>query len=244
MAMETHGVPTLDIHTGGEDNIFPHHECEIAQSTGATGRSFARFWLHARYLLVEGEKMSKRKGNFYTVRDLLARHVEPAVLRYELIRTHYRSNLNFTFKGLEDSQRAVRHLRQFAGQAPSGEVLNDPQRGAVEKLFADALADDLNISGALGELFKWMHATASPTAAERAALHRIDRVLGVLAESVVAPATGPSDAELDALCRQIDAARAARDYARSDELRHQLLQADVEVQTTRLGTKWRRKIKV
>lgn len=249
MAMETHGAETLDIHTGGEDTIFPHHECEIAQSSGATGKPFATYWLHARYLLVDGEKMSKTKGNFYTVRDLLARNVDPAVLRYELLRTHYRSNANFTIKGLEDSEKAVRRLREFAGPQPGGKSAAHPGNSAIESAFSDALADDLNISAALGELFKWMHATPHPTDADRAALRRIDSVLGVLDETAIAVSgaqagAGPSDADIDARCRQIDEARSRKDFARSDALRDALAAEGLEVQITREGTKWRRKMRV
>jgi cysteinyl-tRNA synthetase len=245
MAMDALGE-TIDIHTGGEDLTFPHHECEIAQSSGATGKPFARYWLHARYLLVDGEKMSKSRGNFYTVRDLLARNVDPAVLRYELLRTHYRSNLNFTIKGLEDSDKAVRRLREFAG--PRGEAGHLNRAHPVAEAFSAALADDLNISGALGEVFKWIHATPNPTPDDRAALWRIDSVLGVLEEAPAAvaapPADGPSDEQVETRCRQIDEARARKDFARSDALRDELTAAGIEVQITREGVKWRRKMRV
>ena len=148
-------LETIDIHTGGEDNIFPHHECEIAQSCGATGKLlFARFWMHTRFLLVEGEKMSKSKGNFYTVRDLLAKGVDPAVIRFELLKAHYRSNMNFTMKGLEDSASAVRKLREAAtrlerdaAQSP-GIAMPELSRPAIDELVAP-LADDLNMTAAL-----------------------------------------------------------------------------------------------
>ncbi|MEX0745581.1 MAG: cysteine--tRNA ligase, partial [Phycisphaeraceae bacterium] len=104
MALHLHHRDQIDVHTGGEDNIFPHHECEIAQSCSFTGKDrFARYWLHTRFLLVEGEKMSKSRGNFHTVRDLVARGVDPVAIRFELLKAHYRSNMNFTMKGLEDS---------------------------------------------------------------------------------------------------------------------------------------------
>ncbi|MEM6365192.1 MAG: cysteine--tRNA ligase, partial [Planctomycetota bacterium] len=119
MSMQVLQTDVLDIHTGGEDLIFPHHECEIAQSCGVTGKDlFAQFWMHARFLLVEGEKMSKRKGNFYTVRDILSGKatgspVHPAVLRLELIKSHYRAHTNFTSKGLNDSANTVRRLTEL-----------------------------------------------------------------------------------------------------------------------------------
>ena len=119
MARAVLGRDVIDIHTGGEDNIFPHHECEIAQSRGATGcDSFARFWMHSRHLMIEGEKMSKSKGNFYTVRQVLdgamtENPVDPAVLRLEMVKANYRSQMNFTRRGLEDSAANVRRLREY-----------------------------------------------------------------------------------------------------------------------------------
>ncbi|MFA7235549.1 MAG: cysteine--tRNA ligase [Phycisphaeraceae bacterium] len=240
-------ITTLDIHTGGEDNIFPHHECEIAQSTGATGKPFANYWLHTRHLMVEGAKMSKSKGNFYTVRDLLGKGVDPAVLRYELLRTHYRANANFTAKGLEDSEKAVRKLRGMAGrdEAP-GSLETKMGDTAVERAFAEALADDLNVSAALGELFKWVN---TPGSCDVAALRRMDGVLGVMEEKVLkqspsASGGGLNDARIEEKCREIDEARARKDYAASDKLRDELLAAGVEVQIAKTGTTFRRKMQL
>ena len=247
MAMGLLDTPTLDIHTGGEDNIFPHHECEIAQSTGATGEPFAKYWMHARHLFVEGEKMSKSKGNFFTVRELFGKGVDPAVLRYELIRAHYRSNLNFTFKGLEDSEKSVRRIREFAAKGPAETVEAPVELTEVEQEFADALADDLNMSGALGILFKWM-STATPDAANVAVLRRIDSVLGVIEAHDVQSDTGSddgvSDASIDAMCKQIDEARVNKDYAESDRIRDELIAAGIEVQIKKDGTTWRRKMQL
>ena len=240
MAMEAHESETLDIHTGGEDNIFPHHECEIAQSCSATGKPFANYWMHARHLLVEGEKMSKSKGNFYTLRDMLERGVEPAVLRYELLRTHYRSNANFTMKGLEDSRHAVRRLRDFARDSAGESSADHP----VVNRFGEALGDDLNISAALGAVFGWMKVTPAPSEEDRGAVRRLDRVLGVLDESHVGAQDTSEDKEIEGLCRQIDEARREKDYARSDTIRDELERRGVEVQITREGAKWRRKIRV
>ncbi len=252
MAMGLLEAETIDIHTGGEDNLFPHHECEIAQSTGATGKPFARYWLHARHLMVEGEKMSKSKGNFHTVRDLLSRGVEPAVLRFELLKAPYRQNANFTFKGLADSERQIRRLRDFAGRV----VLDTSAQGfgskmgdsSVERDFAAALADDLNMSKALGVLNAWIHTLASPDAADVAALGRMDHVLGVLAEDDRAaspqPDGGLTDAEINARCAAMHEARQKKDYATSDAIRDELLAAGVEVQIARDGVTWRRKMQL
>ncbi len=164
MATKLLGSPVIDIHTGGEDLIFPHHECEIAQTCGATGQNtFARFWIHSRFLMVEGEKMSKSRGTFFTVQDVLdgralqvlegrdsARQVDPAVLRLELIKSHYRSNLNFTAKGLSDSAAIVRRmveLRQRLQERTGGRADDVDLTHPVLAQFAAALADDLNISG-------------------------------------------------------------------------------------------------
>ena len=235
----------IDIHTGAEDNIFPHHECEIAQTCGATGNdTFARFWMHARFLLVEGEKMAKRAGNFFTVRDLLERQADPAVIRYELLRSHYRSNMHFTFRGLEDSTRAVRRLREFAGR------LGDQAGGATREVdlshpvlaeFAKCLADDLNVSGALGVAFKWLGDDHPDPAESLAVLERIDSVLGVLESPDLRVAvTAPDD--VDDKCRRIDAARAEKNYDLADALRQELIDAGYEVTTTQEGTAARRKL--
>ena len=253
MAMAVLKTETLDIHTGGEDNIFPHHECEIAQSTGATGKPFANTWLHARHLMVEGEKMSKSKGNFYTVRDLLAKGVDPAALRFELIKTHYRSNANFTQKGLEDSTRMVRRLRDFAGDPAPTDQPPTATDTPVEQAFTAALAEDLNISAALGELNKWINATPSPTDADRATLRRIDSVLGILdsrtpaTPSSTATSDSPdslSDDQIESKCQQIHQARTNKDFATSDAIRDQLIAAGIEVQISREGVTWRRKVQL
>ncbi len=245
MAMAMLGREVIDIHTGGEDNIFPHHECEIAQSCGATGRqAFARYWMHTRHLLVDGEKMSKSKGNFYTVRELVhERGVDPAALRFELIRAHYRSNMNFTFKGLEDSTSAVRRLRAFHAvmfAAAGGEARQVAADGSHPMLgpFMEALADDLNISGALGALFGWVRGEHKDPAEALGALEKANQVLGVTWE---AQAQGTDD-QVRARCRAIDQARARKDYAAADALRKELAEAGYEVLNTPEGTVARRKI--
>jgi cysteinyl-tRNA synthetase len=247
-AMATHVLdrPVIDIHTGGEDNIFPHHECEIAQSCGVTGRdTFARVWMHARLLLVGGEKMSKSKGNFHTVRDALegrvtGRRVDPAVLRFELIRSHYRTNMNFTVKGLEDSASAVQRLRDAAaGARPGTADLDHP----VVRDFAAALGDDLNISAALAVVFDWLRKGPSASDHVSGAFELIDSVLGVLPRQGV-EATGMADAPDDAIdrCRRIDEARTNRDFATADQLRQELIEEGFEVKTGQVGTVARRKL--
>ena len=249
---------TIDIHTGGEDNIFPHHECEIAQSTGVTNKPLTNLWMHTRFLLVEGQKMSKSKGNFYTVRQVLdgavtGRPVDPAVLRFELLKAHYRSNLNFTRKGLEDSASAVGRLREaYAAAAtetsPTAKnlstnsgLLNHP----VTNEFFSALADDLNVSAALGIVFSWLRQSErndDPTV-KAAVLRQIDQVLAVL-KPKQAPQNGQAKEanHVEYLCRQLDAARATKNFTTADALRQRLIDAGYEVLTTKQGTTARRKL--
>ena len=231
MAKAQLGRDVIDIHTGGEDNIFPHHECEIAQSCGANGHEhFARFWMHSRFLQVEGEKMSKSKGNFYTVRDVLdgkvtGREVDPAVLRFELIKGHYRSNLNFTNKGLADSASAVRRIREATGTNATALPTDHPDVQAV----LEQLADDLNIAGALGVIFERMKKDDDELPGF---LNRMDDLLAVSGGE--SAAGGDSDAE--ALCAKLDTARSEKDFATADAVRQQLIDAGYDVKTTKDGT--------
>ncbi len=228
------GSPLLDLHSGGEDNIFPHHECELAQSCAAFNESpaegtFARLWFHARFLLVEGDKMSKSKGNFFTARDLFARGVEPAAIRLELIRTHYRSNANFTMQGLADSQRMVERWRRVAEQSGSG-AGNAEEAERCRRAFADAMHDDLNVAAAIGALNTWASGVSTPGAAEKRLLAEVDAVLGVLSLERAAEArteigvfTGVApDPAIEARLRERREARARKDFKRSDAIRDEL----------------------
>ncbi len=250
----------IDIHTGGEDNIFPHHECEIAQSVGATDegllhaqgdfRGFARFWMHTRFLMVEGQKMSKSRGTFYTVRDVLEgratpgkRPVDPAVLRYELLKGHYRGNMNFTLQGLQDSAAAVQKLRDFAARlkvAPPPRTTWPLEHPMVAQ-FTQALADDLNISAALAAVFQWITQPVTDPAAAAAALAAVDQVLAV-GLSPGAGADAGMDTDATAKCTALDAARQAKDFATADRLRRELQEAGYDVQTTKAGTVARKKL--
>ena len=244
MARAMLGRDIIDIHTGGEDNIFPHHECEIAQSCGATGQShFANFWMHARFLMVEGEKMSKSKGNFHTVRDVLKgkvtdRPVDPAVLRYELLKGHYRSNMNFTAKGLADSASAVRKLRDAAAGDAEPLPVNHPDIEA----FIEMLGDDLNIAGALGLVFDRLK---KPDDERPAFIKRVNDVLGILPRvfdlnvQTNLHITGTVEGVVFSptqLCTQLDEARANKDFETADAIRQQLIDAGYDVKTTKDGT--------
>ncbi|MEX0885189.1 MAG: cysteine--tRNA ligase [Phycisphaeraceae bacterium] len=246
MAMHTLGREVIDIHTGGEDNIFPHHECEIAQSRSYSGKDhFARYWLHARLMFVEGKKMSKSLGNFHTVRDVLegrvtGRRVDPAVLRFELMRAHYRTNMNFTVKGLEDGAQAVRRIRDAAAgfERSAGnrlvEVGND--HPAVQHFMAP-LADDLNTAGAIAAVFEYLRDEPADPAEALAVLRRFDELLAVLpGEGMPDTRAAGGDDEAAALARKIDEARAAKDYTTADAIRQQLIDAGYDVKTTPDGT--------
>jgi len=248
MARKRLGRDVIDIHTGGEDLIFPHHECEIAQTCGATGKdSFARFWMHARSLMVEGEKMSKSKGNFWTVRDVLEGRatgiqVHPAVLRLELIKSHYRANMNFTKKGLLDSAGAVKRLTEFRSRlevACEGKAAGVDLNYPILREFGEALADDLNVAGALGAILPWAASIPSDPAAALGALNRINEVLSIapLGPSAVA-ATGVADetAEIQELCRQLDDARKRKDFSGADSIRTQIQKYGYDVKTSPNGT--------
>lgn len=248
MARKRLGRDVIDIHTGGEDLIFPHHECEIAQTCGATGKdTFARFWMHARFLMVEGEKMSKSKGNFWTVRDVLEGHatgtqVHPAVLRLELIKSHYRANMNFTKKGLLDSAGAVKRLSDFRAKleaACGGKAEEVGLDYPILQEFAEALADDLNVAGALGAILPWAASTPSDPAAALGALNRINSVLAIAPlDTGVAESAGASgdQAAIDALCKQIDDARKNKDFKAADALRVEIQSKGYDVKTSPNGT--------
>jgi cysteinyl-tRNA synthetase len=232
------GDSIIDLHSGGEDNIFPHHECEVAQSCGAFNErpelgSFARTWFHPRFLLVEGAKMSKSKGNFFTPRDLFARGVEPAALRLELIKTHYRSNANFTMQGLADSQRMVERWRKAAaGMLGESAPEAAEARARARRAFADAMHEDLNIAAAIAAVNSWINSCPSPTALDATLMREFDAVLGVLElqrpESastqigIFLPGVEPDPRVIERLEAR-RAARAARNFGRSDEIRGELL---------------------
>jgi cysteinyl-tRNA synthetase len=235
----------IDLHSGGEDNIFPHHECEIAQSACAfcsdpSHNTFARHWFHGRHLMVEGQKMSKSKGNFYTARDLFAKGIEPAALRLELIRTHYRSNANFTMQGLADCQRMVDRWRRWLDTATtpgpaSATALESQAR------FAAAMHDDLNIALALAELNGITSNITSPTTGDADIFRACEATLAVLslprprAQSttlaIYAPGVTPSD-EIEALLIERRDARAAKDFKTSDRIRDALAARGLAIKDT------------
>jgi len=200
---------TFDIHCGGVDNMFPHHENEIAQSESANGVPFVRYWLHAEHLIVDGQKMSKSLGNQYTLKDLLARGLSPRAIRYALISVHYRQKLNFTFEGIEAAGRALKRVDDLrfrlrdAAEEEAGESEVRPLVAAARTRFAAALADDLNISAALAAVFDFVRGVNSAVdrglkAGDKDSIEgligELDAVLGVLREENWAPAAAASEA--------------------------------------------------
>ena len=247
----------IDIHSGGEDNIFPHHECEIAQSCCATGRPlFARMWFHTRHLQVEGEKMSKSKSNFFTARDLFAKGVTPAALRLELIRTHYRSNANFTMQGLHDCDRMVQrwsraHAQLVAAVGVGTTSDTSLPKGAFELalgVFVDALCDDLNVARAIAALNEAASSrldAASCPHRELISLMAMDSVLAVLGSN--APVEGAAPVETPEFIAMVEAlivrrtiARASKDWLEGDRIRAELAALGVSIKDGPSGATWAR----
>ncbi len=232
----------LDIHCGGVDNIFPHHEAEIAQTEGCTGKKFVRYWMHCAHLMVDGQKMSKSLGNFYTLRDVLAKGYSGREVRYALMRVHYRAPLNFTWEGMEESREALRRIDDWVARLreEAGEENGHPptQEGSG---FEEALDDDLNISGALGILFETIRETNRALdlgkldpAAARSWLRwweRIDHVLAVSGEESALPQ------EIADLAEARAQARLAKEWRKSDELRDELAARGWEARDTKDGQK-------
>ena len=254
MAMKYLGS-TLDIHAGGIDLQFPHHENEIAQSEAVTGKPFARFWLHAEHLIVEGQKMSKSLGNFYTLRDLLALGYAPETVRYLLASVPYRNKLNFTMEGLKAAATAIERLRNFELRLRSERFAEDKNAAATERAaaatarFREAMDDDLNTAGALGVIFEFLRDTNSAMDAGQFGIENaheglvllslFDRVFDVLRPT--ATVGGLSDDAVAALVAERVAAKKARNFARADEIRASLDAQGIVLEDTKDGTRWKRK---
>ncbi|MCI0437001.1 MAG: cysteine--tRNA ligase [Gemmatimonadetes bacterium] len=250
---------SFDIHTGGEDLIFPHHEDEIAQSEAATGKPFVKTWLHVTHLKVNGEKMSKSLGNDFTIGDLLERGYRPAEMRLLMLQAHYRKELNFSFDGLAQARTAVgriadldRRLNETTAEAAAPESGLSGIASSALEAFEQALDDDLNTPNALAVLFPFINVVnaaldrsarvhAGDLVAARHALDRMDAVLGILDLVERDDAVDPAFAGwVDDLLAQRAAARGRRDFAAADRIRAELAAAGVVVDDTPGGVRWKR----
>jgi len=243
--------PTFDIHCGGVDNIFPHHENEIAQSEAFSGRAFVTHWMHCHHLVVDGEKMSKSKGNFYTLRDVLDRNIDPLDVRFLLLSTHYRKTLNFTFEALDQAAAARRRIIDFLYELEHRSLPAESRTEWTDQVdetlnrFRLGLSDDLNISLAITAMFELIRSANSGLAAGRlgqpdaqtlrAGLESLDEVLGVL------PAKKEVKLE-DRILNKIEEreqARRAKEFIRADQIRVELLAEGVVLEDTRDGVRWK-----
>ena len=250
---------TLDIHLGGEDLIFPHHEDEIAQSEGATGKPFVRYWLHVKHLRLEGQKMSKSIGNTVTVGDLVTRGYEPAAIRHQLLSAQYRSELNFTMDGLTGSSAAVQRLIDFEDRVTALSVADHAAETRISSLadaalgrFREAMDDDLNSAEGLAALFVFVNETNaeldrvgnSIDARDRErvleTLSRFDQVLGLLELGRVARGVDETTEEwIEEQIRAREAARRDRDFAEADAIRDALAERNVVLEDSPDGTRWK-----
>src|ERR1700720_1488647 len=265
MAMKYLG-DTLDIHTGGIDLAFPHHENEIAQSEAATGKRFVRYWLHAEHLLVEGEKMSKSLGNFFTLRDLFGKGYKPSALRFALASVPYRKQLNFTFDGLRQAASSVDRLRNFADRLKQGKFAPGQHPGMSERIakaaadFDAGLSDDLNTAQALAAAYDLVREAnvaidkgefrQADVAAAQQFLATFDRVFAVLEDNDAAKLSelgygkesALTDADIEKLVADRQAARKRRDFASSDRIRQELADHGIILEDSKDGSvRWKRK---
>jgi cysteinyl-tRNA synthetase len=245
---------TLDIHAGGVDLVFPHHENEIAQSESLTGKPFARFWIHSEFLLVEGQKMSKSLGNFYTLRDLVGKGHSPESIRYLLLSVPYRKSLNFTIDGLKSAATSIDRLRNFklrleTDKYPEGSHERIAERIAqATRQFRESLDDDLNTAEALGAAFELLRDANIAMDAGQFGASDAQAALQFLALfdsifDVIRPAAegGLADADIESLVAERTAAKKSKNFARADEIRKQLLDEGVILEDTKSGVRWKRK---
>jgi len=243
----------FDLHTGGEDNVFPHHECEIAQSEAFLGGPWVALWMHTKFLQVDGGKMSKSLGNVYSLDDLREQGFDALDFRFFVMRAHYRGSINFTWEALRGAAESRKSLHDFMGRLRAGlgaEAAAEPpppgsRAAAARHAFDAALADDLNASEAVAALFQLRNAflkdelAAAELPAVLGVLEHADAVLGLGIGPPAVP-DGPDDAAIDALLQERAAAREAKDFARSDAIRDRLAAAGVVIEDGVGGTRWHR----
>jgi cysteinyl-tRNA synthetase len=244
---------SFDIHAGGIDLVFPHHENEIAQSEGATGKQFVRYWIHFEHLKVEGETMSKSKGNYYTFRDVAAKGFSPAAIRYFLLSVPYNKQLNFTFDALAGAEKTVASLRDFRARLSeaktepgSNDLLHEAAQRALRE-FEEGMDDDLNTSVALAAVHNLSREVNTALARKKVkadnqrelleVIDRIDTVLNVFGKGQ----REMLDSEVQTLIDQRQEARRRRDFARADEIRVELADRGIILEDTKDGVRWKRK---
>jgi cysteinyl-tRNA synthetase len=248
---------TIDLHAGGIDLIFPHHENEIAQSEGATGKPFARFWFHVEYLIVDEQKMSKSLGNTFTIPDVIARGHRPSAVRYLLLSAHYRKQLNFTWESVTQAEEALTRLTDFLARLDTITIpgAHDAIAARVadgRDAFASAMQADLNTAAALGAMFELVRSLNSSidageigrddVQAIRDAFDSFDRVLGVLAlRAAEEVQTSIPVGEIERLIGERREARRRRDFAAADRIRDGLAAQGVVLEDNPAGTRWKRK---
>src|SRR5215469_7655363 len=266
MAMKYLGE-TIDIHTGGIDLAFPHHENEIAQSEAATGKPFVRYWLHAEHLLVEGEKMSKSLGNFFTLRDLFAKGYKPSALRFALASVPYRRQLNFTFDGLQQATSSVERLRNFAARLKNEKFPARSDAKMAERIaraatdFDAGLSDDLNTAQALAAAYDLVRDVniamdkgefrQGDVSSAQAFLAGFDKIFAVLEDNdgdklktlgFARDDAAVSNADIEKMVQERNAARVRRDFAASDRIRKELSDRGIILEDTKDGkVRWKRK---
>ena len=221
---------TFDIHTGGIDLMFPHHENEIAQSEAATGKKFVNYWMHNEHLLIDGKKMSKSLGNFYTLEDLDKKKYDYSAIRYLFISTHYRQKLNFSFEGIEQAKEAIKRINDFiltvSGNEDNLEIEELIKKS--EKEFIQAMDNDLNISEALAVIFNFMKHANKLGAGDKSVdfIRKIDGVLGILQDSTIPPE------EIITLAEERNEARKNKDWGKSDKIRNKIKEKGYEIKDT------------
>jgi cysteinyl-tRNA synthetase len=244
---------TFDIHAGGVDLQFPHHENEIAQSEGATGKLFSKYWLHAEFLKIDNEKMAKSLGNDFTLRDIMERSFNPLAIRYLLISVPYNKQLNFTFEGLKGAETTIERLQQFrrlVSEAKTESGSNNEVKALIEKSlteFEEAMDDDLNTSVALASIHNLVREINSVLAKDQLksddraavldAIEKFDSVLGIFGQGE----TEMLDTEIEKLIEERQEARRSRNFARSDEIRNLLAEKGIILEDTKDGVRWKHK---